>query len=41
MIYFQTDQWGEWSGAMDWIPCSHARFLQLGIILSLKFKQLY
>lgn len=25
----QTDQWGEWSGAMDWIPCSHARFLQL------------
>merc|ERR1711973_10532 len=25
----QTDQWGEWAGAYDWYPCSHARFLQL------------
>jgi len=25
----QTDQYGVWSGAYDWYPCSHARFLQL------------
>ena len=27
--YLQTDEYGTWSGAYDWYPCSHARFLQL------------
>ena len=25
----QTDQHGEWVGAYDWFPCSHARVIQL------------
>ena len=25
----QVDQHGDWGGAHDWVPCSHARFRQL------------
>ena len=25
----QVDSHGDWGGAHDWVPCSHARFLQV------------
>ena len=25
----QVDSHGDWGGAHDWVPCSHARFLKL------------
>ena len=25
----QVDEHGDWGGAHDWVPCSHARFIQV------------